>query len=92
MSHAPEDPELGLPKEINTGEPIAALARLEHDVSNDLLTRVRRTVQRRTTALQLVSFALNIPLALLREFWSILISRPDPPGIRKDARHGDKTS
>jgi len=86
MSDRPEDPE------IDPGEPIAALARLEHDVSNDFLARIQRTVQRRTTAGQLMSFAVNIPLALLREFWSILISRPDPPGKRKDASYGDKTS
>jgi hypothetical protein len=87
VSDRPEDPE-----EIDPGEPIAALARLEHEVSNDFLARIQRTVQRRTTAGQLISFAVNIPLVLLKEFWSILINRPDPPGIRKGASHGDKTS
>ena len=91
MSDRPEDPETEA-EEIDPGVPIAALARLEHDVSNNFLTRIRRTVQRRTTAGQLVSFAVNLPLALLREFWSILISRPDPIGKRKDASHGEKTS
>jgi hypothetical protein len=92
MSDRSEDPEIELEEEIDPGEPLAALARLEHDVSDDLLTRIRCAVQRRTNARQLASFAINIPLALLRELWSVLINRPDPLGIRKDASHGDKTS
>ena len=92
MSDKPEDSEIEVEEEIDPGEPLAALVRLEHDVSKDFLTRIRHTVQRRTSARQLASFAISIPLVLLREFWLILINRPDPLGIRKDASHGDKTS
>ena len=91
MSDRPESPEIEA-REIDPGEPLAELARFEHDVSNDFLRRIRRSVQRRTTTRHLASFVVSIPLALLREFWTILTGRPDPPGMRKDASHGEKTS
>jgi hypothetical protein len=92
MSDRPENPEVKAAEEIDPGEPLAELARLEHDVSNDLLVRIRRSVQRRTTTRHLAFFVVTMPMVLLREFWSILISRSDPPGMRKDVSHGDKTS
>jgi hypothetical protein len=59
-------------EEIDPGEPIAALAKFEHDTSSRLVVRVRRTIQRRTTVGQLTSFSAEMPLVVLREFWLIL--------------------
>jgi hypothetical protein len=86
MSDRPEDPEIEL------GEPIAALARFEHDVSSSLVTRIRRTVQWRTDVGQLASFSVTVPLVMLRELWFVLINRPNPRRVRKEPSHGGKTS
>jgi hypothetical protein len=91
MSDKPEDPETGIAEEIDPGEPILALAALEHDASSGLIIRVRRSIQRRATLRQLTSFSMAIPLVVLKEFWFILTSRPNA-GIRKDSSHGEETS
>jgi hypothetical protein len=91
MSDKPEGPEIGVGEEIDPGEPISVLAAFEHDVSSGLLKRVRRSIQRRTALGQFTSFSVRIPLLVLREFWSLFSSRPNP-GIRKDSSHGEKTS
>jgi hypothetical protein len=77
---------------VDPGEPLVALAKFEHDTSSDLLTRIRRAIQRRTTAAQLASFSASVPLLVLREFWLILVERFNPKDKRKDARHGEETS
>ena len=86
---SPEDAEMGDDEEI---EPIAALAKFEHDTSSRLVARVRQTIQRRTTVGQLTTFSAEMPLAVLREFWVILAGQLDPTGMRKDSRHGAETS
>jgi hypothetical protein len=91
MSDKPEVPETGVVGEIDLGERILALAALEHEASSGLIIRIRRSIQRRTTLRQVTSFSLSMPLVVLREFWFILTSRPNP-GIRKDSRDGEKTS
>jgi hypothetical protein len=87
-----EDAEMGDDEEIDPGEPIAALAKFEYDTSSRLVVRVRQTIQRRTTVGQLTTFSAEMPLAVLREFWVILIGQLDPTGMRKDSRHGAETS
>jgi len=92
MNSEREASEIRDAEEIDPGEPIAALAGFEHDVSSGLVTRIRRTIQRRTTVGQLASFSVTIPLVVLREFWSILINRPNPIDRRKETNHGEKSS
>ena len=84
----------GIPdgEEVDPGEPIAELANFDHDASTGLLTRVRRTIQRRTTVAQLTSFSANVPLVVLKELWLVLIGQLGPKGVRKDVTHGEKTS
>jgi hypothetical protein len=59
-------------EEIDPGDPIAALGRLELDTSSDLIVRTRHTIQRRTVIAQLTFFAATMPLVVLREFWLAL--------------------
>jgi hypothetical protein len=92
MSDEPENSEIGDANEIDPGEPISALAGFEHDVSRGLVKRIRRTIIVRKTVGQLASFSVDVPLLVLREFWSILSNRPHRTGKRKDASHGKKTS
>jgi hypothetical protein len=92
MNNEREDSQVRDAEEIDLGEPIAALAGFERDVSSNLATRIRRTIHRRITVGQVASFSASIPLLVLKEFWAILMSRPGPVGTRKDASHGKKTS
>ena len=89
---SPEDAEMRDDEEIDPVEPIAALAKFEHDTSSRLVVRVRQTIQRRTTVGQLTTFSAEMPLAVLRELWVILVGQLDPTGMRKDPRHGAETS
>ncbi len=95
MSDEPADHEMRdgeeVDPDVDPGEPIALLAEFDHDASTDLLTRIRRTIQRRTAAGQLTSFTWNAPLVVLREFWLILIEQLNPKGTGKDGRDGRKT-
>jgi hypothetical protein len=90
MNHEPEDSGIRSAEEIDTGEPIAALAQFEHDTSSDLIVRVRRTIQRRTTVGQLTYFATSTPLVVLKEFWLLLNRQLEPVDTRKDINHGEK--
>jgi hypothetical protein len=92
MSDEPEDSEMREDEEIDPGEPIAALAKLEHDTSSLLIGRVLRTIQRRTAIGQLTSFSAEAPVVVLKEFWLILINQLNPISMGKDASHGAKTS
>jgi hypothetical protein len=92
MSNERKASEMRDDQDIDPGEPISALAGLEHDVSSRFVNRIRHTVQRRTTLSQFVSFSLSIPLLVLRELWSMLTTRPNPKGIGKDGDDGEKTS
>jgi hypothetical protein len=94
MSDGPADSEMRdgeLGPEFDPGEPIALLAEFDHDASTDLLTRIRRTIQRRTATAQLAAFSWNAPLAVMKEFWLILIEQLNPKGTGKDGRDGRKT-
>jgi hypothetical protein len=78
--------------EIDPGEPLQALANFEQEASRNLIMHIRRSIQRRTTVGQLAAFSVRIPLLMLKEFLSILITRPDPKNARKGGTHGDKAS
>jgi hypothetical protein len=92
MSDEHEDSVMRDEEDIDPGEPIAALAKFEHDTSSRLVGRVRRTIQRRTAVGQLTSFSAEVPVVVLREFWLILINQLNPIGMGKDASHEAKTS
>jgi hypothetical protein len=70
--HEPEPSRKGGGAEMDAGEPIRALAQFEVATAADLLIRVRRKIQRRTTVGHLTSFAAGAPLVVLREFWELL--------------------
>jgi hypothetical protein len=91
MSDGPAESEMQDGGEVDPGEPIAVLAEFEHEASTDLLTRIRRTIQRRTAAGQLMSFSWSAPLMVLKEFWLILIEQLNPKNTGKDGRDGRKT-
>jgi len=78
--------------EIDPGEPLHALANFEQDASRNLVVQVRRSIQRRTTVGQLAAFSVCIPLLMLREFLSVLITRPGPRNARKGGTHGEEAS
>jgi hypothetical protein len=92
MSDEPENSETRDADEIDLGEPISALAVLEHNVSRGLVKRIRRTINVRKTVGQLASFSVDVPLLALREFWSILSDQAHRTGTRKDASHEKKPS
>jgi hypothetical protein len=79
-------------EDVPMGEPVAQLVDFEHDASADLLLRIRRAIQRRTSVAQITSFSSSVPLLVLREFWLILMEQLNPNSVRKDGRHGEKTS
>jgi hypothetical protein len=92
MNDNPEDSGTRDDEDIDPGEPVAALAGFERDTSSGLIMRIRHTIQRRTTLGQLTSFSADMPLLVLREFWSILIEGLNPVGTRKDTGDGEKVS
>jgi hypothetical protein len=77
---------------IDPGEPITALANLEQEASRNLIVHIRRSILRRTTLGHLTVFSIRIPLLMLKEFWSVLIPRPDPRNVRKGGPHGEEAS
>jgi hypothetical protein len=92
MTKQPEDQEITSGQEIELGEPIAILAQFEHDTSSELIGRIRRDVQRRTTVGQLTSFATSLPVIVLKEFWLIFNEQLGPLEPRKDIDYGQETS
>lgn len=73
-------------EEIDPGEPVAELAGFEHDVSAGLMSRIRRAIQRRTTAAQLTSFAFDLPLVVLKELWLMMVGQFDSMKVEKDGQ------
>jgi hypothetical protein len=92
MSDEHEDSQIRSTQESDLGEPISALAELEHYASSSLLSKIRHTIQRRTALGQLSSFSVELPILVLKESWSILSNCLNPKGTRKDTRNGEKTS
>jgi hypothetical protein len=78
--------------EIDPGEPLQALANFEQEASRNLIVQIRRSIQRRTTIGQLAAFSVRIPLLMLKEFLSVVITRPDPRNARKGGAHGEEAS
>jgi len=91
MTHEPEDPEVRAAEVIDPGEPVAALAAFEHETSSELIVRIRRTIQRRTTVGQLAAFVANTPLVVLKEFWFLLNQPLGPIRSQGSSSHGEKT-
>jgi hypothetical protein len=73
-------------EEVDPGEPVTGLAGFEHDVSARFMSRIRRAIQRRTTAAQLTSFAFDLPLVVLKELWLMMVGQLDSTKVEKDAR------
>ena len=92
MSDERENSELRDADELDPGEPSSALAGFEHDVSSGLLMRIRHTIQRRVTLGHVATFSVSLPLLVLRQCWSLLITRPNRISLRKDANDGEEAS
>ena len=92
VSGLPEGTGMQDADKIDPGEPIPALANLEQEPSRDLIVQIRRSIQRRTTVGQLTAFSLSVPRLILKEFWSVLTTRPGPRNTRKGGPHGEETS
>jgi hypothetical protein len=92
MTDEHENSQIRSTQEGDLGEPISALAELEHYASSRLFSRIRHTIQRRTALGQLSSFSVDIPILVLKEFWSILSNCLNSKDTRKEIRHGEKTS
>jgi hypothetical protein len=73
-------------EEVDPGEPVIQLAAFENDVSTTFMNRIRRAIQRRTTAAQLTSFAFDLPLVLLKELWLMMVGQLDSTKVERDAR------
>jgi hypothetical protein len=71
---------------IDPGEPVAELAGFEHDVSARFMSRIRHAIQRRTTAVQLTTFAFDLPLVVLKELWLMMVGQFDSMKVEKDTR------
>ena len=85
MSDASTNSDRDAAGEVDPGEPIAALAGFEHDVPVGFLGQIRRAIGRRTAAVHVTLFALDMPILVLKEFWLIVIELFDPKKSRKDA-------
>jgi hypothetical protein len=73
-------------EDIDPGEPVAELAGFEHDVSARLMSRIRHAIQRRVTAAQLTSFAVDLPLVVLKELWLMMVGQFDSRKVEKDGQ------
>jgi hypothetical protein len=70
--------------EIDAGTPIEILATFEHEPSADLLSRISRSIHRRTLVSQFASFSWNTPLIVLMEFWGAFADQLFPKSTRKE--------
>jgi hypothetical protein len=75
MSNGAAEPRMDGGDEVDPGEPVTELAAFEQAVSGRLIGRIRHAIQRRTTAAQLTSFAFQVPLVLLKEFWLTMMGQ-----------------
>jgi hypothetical protein len=73
-------------EDVDPGQPVTELAGFEHDVSARFMSRIRHAIQRRTTAAQFTSFAVDLPLVVLKELWLMLVGQLDSMKVEKDAR------
>jgi hypothetical protein len=75
MTDGPANPGMDEEEEVDPGQPVAELVAFEHDASARFLGRIRNSIQRRTTAAQLTSFAFSMPLVLLKELWLTMVGQ-----------------
>ena len=68
----PGDAGLPDPDDIDTGEPIRALAELDHPTSSGFLDRVRLKIERRSVGNQFAAFSWHVPKILLLEFLELV--------------------
>jgi hypothetical protein len=68
-----DPPNQGPPPQDDDERPIRGLADLETNVSPDLPAKVRRSIQRRTTAAQFAHFSWSFPGVILMEFITLLV-------------------
>jgi hypothetical protein len=73
--------------EVETGEPIAALADLTRQPSPNFVSRVRRKVERRTVTGQFLSLAWHLPASVLMEVVKMIFESFGP---RKDRIGGSR--
>jgi hypothetical protein len=90
MSNGAADPSMHGGEEVDPGEPVTELAAFEHDVSTRLISRIRHTIQRRTTAAQFTSFAFHLPLVVLKELWLVMVGQFNLQKVEKEARNERK--
>jgi hypothetical protein len=67
-----------------TGEPIRALSELKQDTSPTFLDSIRKTIHRRTTATQFLSFSWQLPRIVLGELGSMLVQIVNAFSTRKE--------
>lgn len=85
MSNGPIHSNRDDTQDVDPGEPIAVLAGFEHDVRAGFFERIRRAIGRRTSAAHITLFIFDMPAAVLKEFWLIVMGLFDPGKSRKDA-------
>lgn len=78
-------------EEIDPGQPIAALTGFQYDPSPTFLSRMRRAIQRRTAASQVISFSWNVPALVLKEFLELLVGLFLQPADERIIRNENKT-
>jgi hypothetical protein len=91
MWNKPEDLDMPLGGEMDLGDPIASLAKFKQGTSDGFGVGVRRSIQRRTVVVQLTSFAVIMPLVVLREFCVLFDQRFNSPDARKGFNHEGTT-
>ena len=84
MNDDPTTPNPQDEVDVDPGEPVDSLANFEHGASDDFLGRIRRSIQRRTTASQIATFSWDIPFVVFLEFWITLADHLFPKHARKD--------
>jgi hypothetical protein len=65
------------------GEPIVALIELQQDTSPSFVSVIRKKIQRRTTASQLLSFSWQLPKIVFFELGTMLVQILNAFRIRK---------
>jgi hypothetical protein len=83
MSDEPANSVWSDGQEIDPGEPVGLLTGFEHETSPTFLTRIRRTIHRRTAASQIASFSWNVPSVVLLELWTSLMELLHLRGVQK---------
>ena len=70
-------------QEVDPGEPVRVLTDFEQETSPTFLTRIRRTIHRRTATSHVASFSWNVPSVVLLELWISLMELLHLRGVQK---------